>query len=52
MLQFLDKDTILYRLEENASLLQLEETNWNPVVEWVNWEYGLSVRPSYSVVEG
>ncbi|VDK73515.1 unnamed protein product [Litomosoides sigmodontis] len=46
VLQFLDKDTILYRLEENTNLLQLEETNWNPVVEWVNSEYGLSVRPN------
>uniref|UniRef100_A0A0R3S463 ATP synthase mitochondrial F1 complex assembly factor 2 n=1 Tax=Elaeophora elaphi TaxID=1147741 RepID=A0A0R3S463_9BILA len=45
VLQFLDKDTILYRLEENSKLLELEETNWNPVVEWVNWEYGLSIRP-------
>ncbi|CAG9536288.1 unnamed protein product [Cercopithifilaria johnstoni] len=51
VLQFLDKDTILYRLEENSNLLELEETNWNPVVEWVNLEYGLSVRPSYSLVE-
>uniref|UniRef100_A0AAF5PZ68 ATP synthase mitochondrial F1 complex assembly factor 2 n=1 Tax=Wuchereria bancrofti TaxID=6293 RepID=A0AAF5PZ68_WUCBA len=51
VLQFLDKDTILYRLEENSNLLHLEETNWNPVVEWVNWEYGLSVKPSYSIVE-
>ncbi|KAK6104859.1 ATP12 chaperone family protein [Brugia pahangi] len=45
VLQFLDKDTVLYRLEENSNLLHLEETNWNPVVEWVNWEYGLSVKP-------
>ncbi|KAK6104858.1 ATP12 chaperone family protein [Brugia pahangi] len=51
VLQFLDKDTVLYRLEENSNLLHLEETNWNPVVEWVNWEYGLSVKPSYSIVE-
>ncbi|VDO44918.1 unnamed protein product [Onchocerca flexuosa] len=51
MLQFLDKDTILYRLEENSKLLELEEKNWNPIVEWVNWEYGLSVKPSYSLVE-
>ncbi|KAL3995497.1 ATP12 chaperone family protein [Acanthocheilonema viteae] len=51
VLQFLDKDTILYRLEENTNLLELEETNWNPVVEWVNWKYSLSVRPTYSLVE-
>ncbi|KAM3718423.1 ATP synthase mitochondrial F1 complex assembly factor [Dirofilaria immitis] len=51
VLQFLDKDTILYRLEENNKLLELEERNWNPIVEWVNWEYGLSVKPSYSLLE-
>ncbi|MCP9263718.1 Atp synthase f1 complex assembly factor 2 [Dirofilaria immitis] len=52
MQKFLDKDTILYRLEENNKLLELEERNWNPIVEWVNWEYGLSVKPSYSLLEG
>ncbi|EFO22807.2 hypothetical protein LOAG_05675 [Loa loa] len=51
VLQFLDKDTVLYRLVENSNLLELEEANWNPVVEWVNWEYGLSAKPSYSLVE-
>uniref|UniRef100_A0A8R1XKD8 ATP synthase mitochondrial F1 complex assembly factor 2 n=1 Tax=Onchocerca volvulus TaxID=6282 RepID=A0A8R1XKD8_ONCVO len=51
VLQFLDKDTILYRLEENSNLLELEEKNWNPIVEWINWEYGLSVKPSYSLIE-
>uniref|UniRef100_A0A915PTC5 ATP synthase mitochondrial F1 complex assembly factor 2 n=1 Tax=Setaria digitata TaxID=48799 RepID=A0A915PTC5_9BILA len=39
VLEFLDKDTILYRLEENSKLLELEKRNWDPVVQWINWEY-------------
>ncbi|VDN31698.1 unnamed protein product [Gongylonema pulchrum] len=52
VLDYLDKDTILYRLEENTKLLELQKKNWDPVIEWANWEYGLSVKPSQSLVEG
>lgn len=52
VLEFLDKDTILYRLEENKKLFELQKKNWDPVIEFVNWEYGLSVKPSFSLVEG
>ncbi|VDN02354.1 unnamed protein product [Thelazia callipaeda] len=51
ILEFLEKDTVLYRLENNKNILELQKNRWDPVVEWVNMEYGLTAKPSYSIVE-
>uniref|UniRef100_A0A915C9P3 ATP synthase mitochondrial F1 complex assembly factor 2 n=1 Tax=Parascaris univalens TaxID=6257 RepID=A0A915C9P3_PARUN len=52
ILEYLDGDTILFRTNENEKLAAIQEQKWDPIVEWANAEFELTLKPSYSIVEG
>uniref|UniRef100_A0A914RFZ7 Uncharacterized protein n=1 Tax=Parascaris equorum TaxID=6256 RepID=A0A914RFZ7_PAREQ len=43
---------ILFRANENEKLAAIQGQKWDPIVEWANAEFELTLKPSYSIVEG
>lgn len=52
ILEYLDGDTILFRAGENEKLDALQRQKWDPIIEWANTEFELTLKPSYSIVDG
>lgn len=43
IIHFLETDTVSYRLEEPEDLLRLQESEWDPVVRWIEDRYDIKV---------
>jgi ATP synthase F1 complex assembly factor 2 len=43
IINFLDTDTVCYRLNEPPELKQLQEEQWNPVLDWCNHRYNVAI---------
>nr|XP_033819727.1 ATP synthase mitochondrial F1 complex assembly factor 2 [Geotrypetes seraphini] len=49
-LKFLDTDTICYRVEEPPGLVELQKNEWDPVINWAEKRYGVSITSSTSIM--
>ncbi|XP_057629859.1 ATP synthase mitochondrial F1 complex assembly factor 2 isoform X2 [Chionomys nivalis] len=48
--KFLDTDTICYRVEEPETLVELQKSEWDPVIEWAEERYGMEIGSSTSIM--
>jgi len=44
ILQFLDTDTVCYRMEEPPELLVFQKEQWDPLLDWVKERYGIEME--------
>ncbi|CAD5124207.1 DgyrCDS12506 [Dimorphilus gyrociliatus] len=49
MLEFLDTDTICYRMKEPEDLVKLQNEKWNPIIEWANERYNVDIGLTYGI---
>ncbi|XP_072167727.1 ATP synthase mitochondrial F1 complex assembly factor 2-like [Diadema setosum] len=49
ILHFLETDTLCYRLEEPPELVAMQKTNWDPMLDWINERYGVSITSTTSI---
>ncbi|KAL4624555.1 ATP synthase mitochondrial F1 complex assembly factor 2 isoform X1 [Arapaima gigas] len=49
-LKFLETDTICYRTEEPAALVELQKNEWDPVLNWVEKRYNVVIGSSSSIL--
>ncbi|XP_078692799.1 ATP synthase mitochondrial F1 complex assembly factor 2-like [Branchiostoma floridae x Branchiostoma belcheri] len=49
ILSFLDTDTICYREESPVELAELEEREWEPLLDWVRQRYDIQLQSSTSI---
>ncbi|CAH0557012.1 unnamed protein product [Brassicogethes aeneus] len=43
---YLDTDTVLFQANEDAELLKVQETEWDPVIEWFNNKFDVNLKKS------
>uniref|UniRef100_G1LEM4 ATP synthase mitochondrial F1 complex assembly factor 2 n=1 Tax=Ailuropoda melanoleuca TaxID=9646 RepID=G1LEM4_AILME len=48
--KFLDTDTICYRVEEPATLVELQKNEWDPIIEWAEKRYDVEIGSSTSIM--
>ncbi|XP_067317607.1 ATP synthase mitochondrial F1 complex assembly factor 2 [Anolis sagrei] len=49
-LKFLETDTICYRVEEPPALVELQKNEWDPVIEWAEKRYNVTIGSSTSIM--
>ncbi|XP_053327035.1 ATP synthase mitochondrial F1 complex assembly factor 2 [Spea bombifrons] len=49
-LKFLETDTICYRVEEPPRLVELQKSEWDPVIEWAEKRYNVVIGSSTSIM--
>ncbi|XP_067286518.1 ATP synthase mitochondrial F1 complex assembly factor 2 [Pseudorasbora parva] len=49
-LKFLDTDTICYRVEEPAGLVELQTNEWQPIMNWIEQRYSVVIGSSSSIM--
>uniref|UniRef100_A0A8C8S9C3 ATP synthase mitochondrial F1 complex assembly factor 2 n=1 Tax=Pelusios castaneus TaxID=367368 RepID=A0A8C8S9C3_9SAUR len=49
-LKFLETDTVCYRVEEPAALVELQKNEWDPIVEWAEKRYNVEIGSSTSIM--
>ncbi|XP_071489879.1 ATP synthase mitochondrial F1 complex assembly factor 2-like [Diadema antillarum] len=49
ILHFLETDTLCYRLEEPPELVAMQKMNWDPMLDWINERYGVSITSTTSI---
>ncbi|XP_030067018.1 ATP synthase mitochondrial F1 complex assembly factor 2 [Microcaecilia unicolor] len=49
-LKFLDTDTVCYRVEEPPGLVELQTNEWDPVINWAEKRYDVSIGSSTSIM--
>ncbi|XP_013791253.1 ATP synthase mitochondrial F1 complex assembly factor 2-like [Limulus polyphemus] len=50
VLEFLDTDTLCYRVNEPAELEQLQKEKWDPVISWFQQRYQVEMKVSDSLL--
>ncbi|CAH2307732.1 ATP synthase mitochondrial F1 complex assembly factor 2 [Pelobates cultripes] len=45
-LKFLETDTVCYRVEEPQSLVELQNNEWDPIIEWAEKRYNVLIGSS------
>ncbi|XP_042821880.1 ATP synthase mitochondrial F1 complex assembly factor 2 isoform X1 [Panthera tigris] len=48
--KFLDTDTICYRVDEPATLVELQRNEWDPIIEWAEERYDVEIGSSTSIM--
>ncbi|VCW67221.1 unnamed protein product, partial [Gulo gulo] len=48
--KFLDTDTLCYRVEEPATLVELQKNEWDPIIEWAEKRYDVEISSSTSIM--
>ncbi|KAM4698395.1 ATP synthase mitochondrial F1 complex assembly factor 2 [Rhinophrynus dorsalis] len=48
-LKFLETDTICYRVEEPPGLVELQRNEWDPVIEWAEKRYNVTIGSTTSI---
>ncbi|XP_019397481.1 PREDICTED: ATP synthase mitochondrial F1 complex assembly factor 2 [Crocodylus porosus] len=48
-IKFLETDTICYRVEEPATLVELQRNQWDPMIEWAEKRYNVTIGSSTSI---
>ncbi|XP_034049513.1 ATP synthase mitochondrial F1 complex assembly factor 2 [Thalassophryne amazonica] len=49
-LKFLETDTVCYRVDEPQSLVELQNSEWDPVLKWIESRYNVTIGSSSSIV--
>ncbi|KAG9334776.1 hypothetical protein JZ751_006525 [Albula glossodonta] len=49
-LKYLETDTVCYRVEEPAGLVELQKNEWDPVLDWVERRYNVVIGSSSSIM--
>lgn len=49
-LKFLETDTICYRVDEPAGLVELQKNEWDPVLHWMESRYNVTIGSSSSIL--
>ncbi|MGH0116987.1 UNVERIFIED_CONTAM: hypothetical protein FKN15_024932 [Acipenser sinensis] len=49
-LKYLETDTICYRVEEPPGLVQLQKTEWDPVMDWIEKRYNVMIGSSSNIM--
>ncbi|XP_029540937.1 ATP synthase mitochondrial F1 complex assembly factor 2-like isoform X2 [Oncorhynchus nerka] len=49
-LKYLETDTICYRVEEPPSLVELQNNEWDPVLNWIEDRYNVVIGSSTSIL--
>ncbi|KAG5262537.1 hypothetical protein AALO_G00276180 [Alosa alosa] len=49
-LKYLETDTICYRVEEPPALVELQNNEWNPVMEWIEKRYNVVIGSSSNIM--
>jgi len=50
VLEFLSSDTICFYADEPEELVQLQKKEWQPVIDWFDKKYCVSIEPSSHLV--
>ncbi|XP_024070810.1 ATP synthase mitochondrial F1 complex assembly factor 2 isoform X1 [Terrapene carolina triunguis] len=48
--KFLETDTVCYRVEEPAGLVELQKNKWDPMIEWAEKRYNVEIGSSTSIL--
>uniref|UniRef100_A0A452H4F0 ATP synthase mitochondrial F1 complex assembly factor 2 n=1 Tax=Gopherus agassizii TaxID=38772 RepID=A0A452H4F0_9SAUR len=48
--KFLETDTVCYRVEEPAGLVELQKNEWDPMIEWAEKRYNVEIGSSTSIM--
>ncbi|XP_051925243.1 ATP synthase mitochondrial F1 complex assembly factor 2 [Hippocampus zosterae] len=49
-LKFLETDTVCYRVEEPYGLVDLQKNEWDPVLQWIENRYDVTIGSSSSIM--
>ncbi|XP_077482790.1 ATP synthase mitochondrial F1 complex assembly factor 2 [Stigmatopora argus] len=49
-LKFLETDTVCYRVEEPYGLVDLQKNEWDPVLQWIENRYNVTIGSSSSIM--
>ncbi|KAJ7984700.1 hypothetical protein DPEC_G00357470 [Dallia pectoralis] len=49
-LKYLETDTLCYRVDEPPSLVELQNNEWNPVLNWIEDRYNVVIGSSTSIL--
>ncbi|XP_063337578.1 ATP synthase mitochondrial F1 complex assembly factor 2 [Pelmatolapia mariae] len=49
-LKFLETDTICYRVDEPHGLVELQKNEWDPVLQWIEKRYNVTIGSSASIL--
>lgn len=49
-LKFLETDTVCYRVDEPLALVELQKNEWDPVLEWIENRYNVTIGSSSSIL--
>nr|XP_015215721.1 PREDICTED: ATP synthase mitochondrial F1 complex assembly factor 2 [Lepisosteus oculatus] len=49
-LKFLETDTVCYRVEEPPGLVELQNNEWDPVLDWIEKRYNVVIGSSSSIM--
>lgn len=50
ILEYLSSDSICFYADEPEELANLQEREWQPILQWFNKNYGVSVEPSHGLL--
>ncbi|PIK54925.1 putative ATP synthase mitochondrial F1 complex assembly factor 2-like [Apostichopus japonicus] len=50
VLQFLETDTLCFRLDEPPELVELQTNHWDPVIQWFNDRYSADIKPTTAII--
>nr|XP_042709018.1 ATP synthase mitochondrial F1 complex assembly factor 2 isoform X2 [Chrysemys picta bellii] len=48
--KFLETDTVCYKVEEPAGLVELQKNEWDPMIEWAEKRYNVEIGSSTSIL--
>ncbi|XP_061455349.1 ATP synthase mitochondrial F1 complex assembly factor 2 [Rhineura floridana] len=48
--KFLETDSICYRVEEPPALVELQQNEWDPIIEWAEKRYDVTIGSSTSIM--
>lgn len=49
-LKFLETDTVCYRVDEPYGLVELQKNEWDPVLQWIENRYNVTIGSSSSIL--
>ncbi|KAG1700944.1 ATP synthase mitochondrial F1 complex assembly factor 2 [Nymphon striatum] len=49
ILSYLDTDTLCYRSSEPEQLRILQQNTWDPIINWINDRYQVTITPTYEL---
>ncbi|XP_076030580.1 ATP synthase mitochondrial F1 complex assembly factor 2 homolog l(2)k14505 [Oratosquilla oratoria] len=48
-MEFLDTDTIMYRDDSSDDIIQVQNREWDPVMEWFNNRFEVNLKPGFGI---